>query len=89
MNCDQPDDRAADSAELGKLAQMMKAFNFHGIIMLSKPCQKCNGLHQWRMISTLPPSDGGIQQLLHHAAAMIDEGRPEMFDIVQAAGGSQ
>lgn len=84
MICDQPDNRDADSAELAKLANMVKTFGYHGIIMLSKPCPKCERLHMWRMISTLPPDDEGhVQQLLHHAAAMIDAGIPEPFDVIR------
>lgn len=86
MICDQPDDRSADSAELEKLAQMLRAFNFHGLMMLSRPCPKCNGLHGWRMITTLPPSEGKVQTLLRHAAMMMDEGIPEPFVAMHGSG---
>lgn len=88
MNCDQPDNRAADSRELAKLSEMIRAFGFHGLIMLSRPCPKCNRLHAWRLITTMPPDEGGLQDLLRGAADMMDEGTPEKFfdPIMQGSG---
>jgi hypothetical protein len=85
MKCDQPDDRAADAPELQKLSMMIRTFGFHGLMMLSKPCAKCNMLHGWRMITTLPPDEGHVQELLRHAAAMVDEGIPEKFEPVTSS----
>ena len=81
IDCDQTDDRTHDDADLAKLGGMINALGFHGVIMLAKPCAKCNRLHQWRMITTLPPDEGGVQEVLRYSARMMDAGTPEAFII--------